>query len=390
MRKTLLLALVFFTSITAFGQDFSNKGKDFWLCFPNHVPSGTSFATLSIFITSDRASTGTITMPNGAFSGTFNIAANGIQEIQIPWNANIHISNGESSNENVTNILNKSIRIKVDAGQPAVVAYAQQWAGARSAATLLLPVNVLGRKYFAVSFNQAGSNNGTYIARSQFQIIATKPNTVVEITPVKNGVKGTKYTVNLPLAGDMIQYQSPDAAAGTQDLTGTYIESVAGASGCLPIAVYSGSSNVTFGTQTPSCSGNSYDPLWQQLYPATTWGKNFGFIPFADYLSRGNPYRVMASEDNTNVYFNGALVGTLNAGQIYPAAFTAQPATLTAPTYITSDKPICVTQYAQADACTGQTGGGRVGDPDMVILNPIEQNISDITVFSSTRQAISK
>ena len=89
MRKFILLALVFLTSFTAFGQDFSNKGKEFWLCFPTHVPSSNN-ATLSIYITGDRASSGTITMPNGAFSGTFNIPANGIQEIQIPWGANTH------------------------------------------------------------------------------------------------------------------------------------------------------------------------------------------------------------------------------------------------------------------------------------------------------------
>ncbi|HMW27568.1 MAG TPA: IgGFc-binding protein, partial [Ferruginibacter sp.] len=250
--------------------------------------------------------------------------------------------------------------------------------------------NVLGKKYFAMSFNQAGANNGAYLARSQFQVIAVKDNTVIQITPMKNGAKGTSFTITLPLAGDMIQYQSPDGAAGTQDLTGTLIESVAsGSGGCLPIAVFSGSSNVTFGT--PVCNGGSYDPLWQQLYPSSTWGKNFGFVPFADYPN-GNPYRVMAAEDNTNVYFDGILVATLNAGMIYPGAFTANPQVLTAPTNITADKPICVAQFAQADVCTGQPGpaAGRVGDPDMVILNPVEQNISDITIFTSNRQNISR
>ncbi|MFN8243188.1 MAG: PKD domain-containing protein [Ferruginibacter sp.] len=328
-------------------------------------------------------------MPNAAFNGTFNIAANGIQEIQIPWNANIHISNGESSNETVTQILKKSIHIKVDPGKAPVVAYAQQWAGARSCATLLLPTNVLGKKYYAVSFAQNGSNQGSYNARSQFQIIATTDNTNVTITPRKNGVLGTPFTVNLPLAGDMIQYQSPDANAASQDLTGTLIESVAsGGGGCLPIAVFSGSSNNTFGV-APSCSGTSYDPLWQQCYPVSSWGKNFGFVPFQQYPN-GNPYRVMASEDNTTVSFNGVVVATLNKGEIYPAAYTSSPVVLTAPTSITADKPISVIQYAQADACTGQTGGGRVGDPDMVILNPIEQNIKDVVVFSSGRQAITR
>src|SRR6185436_11970036 len=95
-----------------------------------------------------------------------------------------------------------------------------------------------------------------------------------------------------------------------------------------------------------------------------------------------------ASEDNTNVYVNGALVANINAGKIYPTAFTSNPPVLTAATSITADKPICVAEYAQAQNC--MNNGLNVGDPDMVILNPIEQNIQDITVFSSTKQAISR
>ncbi len=37
MRKILLLAFIFLTSFTAFGQDFSNKGKDFWVGYGYHT-----------------------------------------------------------------------------------------------------------------------------------------------------------------------------------------------------------------------------------------------------------------------------------------------------------------------------------------------------------------
>lgn len=387
MRKFSLLSTLFLFSLASFAQDFSNKGKEFWLCSPTHV-DGSNLATLSIFITSDKASSGTISMPNNAFSATFNIAANGIQEIQIPLASypNVKIRNNES-----TLILKKSIHILVDNGKAPVVAYAQQWAGARSAATLLLPTNVLSTKYYAISFTQNGSGSSSTgdPAKSQFQIIAIKDNTTVQITPKVNGVLQAPFTVTLPLAGDLYQYQDNPNNTGTSnvDLTGSYIESLAsGTEGCHPIAVFSGSSNTTFGVQ--GCLGNSssYDPLWQQLYPVSTWGKNFGFIPFADY-GAGNPYRVMASEDNTNVFFNGAKVATLNAGEIYPNTYTdLKPPVIIDPTNITADKPVCVAQYAQKQDCAGN--GNSIGDPDMVILNPIEQNISNIKVFSSTNQAI--
>src|SRR5687767_3250023 len=229
MRKFYLLSTLVLCLLghTAIAQDFSNKGKDFYLCFPQHVPSGNNLATLSIWITSDRASSGTITMTNGNFNATFNITANGLQEIQVPHSIG-HISNSESGT-----VIQKSIKIKVDPGKPAVVAYAQQWGAARSAATLLLPTNVLGKKYYATSFTQSGSNSGSYIAKSQLQIIATKPNTQVKITPRTNGTLGASVNVLFPNAGDMYQFQSD------LDLTGTLIESTGGSSGCLPIAVFS-------------------------------------------------------------------------------------------------------------------------------------------------------
>jgi len=300
--KPALLFITLFFSFASIGQNFSNKGKEFYLCFPQHVPSAGVFATLSIWITSDKASSGTITMANGAFNASFNILANGLQEIQVPYSV-AHISNAESGT-----IIQKSIKIKVDAGKPPVVAYAQQWGQARSAATLLLPVMVLGKKYRAISFTQNGADGSGQIAKSQFQIIAVKPNTQVRVTPVLNGVSGTPFTINFTNAGDIYQYQAD------QDVTGSLIESIATGSGsCLPIAVFSGSSNNTLGSL--SCSGGSYDPLFQQLYPISSWGKNFGFIPFGDY-PLGNPYRVMASEDNTAVFVDGSQVATLKAGQI--------------------------------------------------------------------------
>jgi len=367
-----LLIVSLFIFLYSNAQNFSNKGKEFYLCFPQHVPSAGVFASLSIWITSDKASSGTITMANGAFTSSFNIVANGLQEIQVPYSA-AHISNAESGS-----IIQKSIKIKVDAGKPPVVAYAQQWGQARSAATLLLPVMVLGKKYRAISFTQNGANGSGQNAKSQFQIIAVKPNTQVRVTPVLNGVTGTPFILNFTNPGDIYQYQADE------DVTGSLIESIATGSGsCLPIAVFSGSSNITLGSL--SCSGGSYDPLFQQLYPISTWGKNFGFIPFGDY-PLGNPFRIMASEDNTAVFVDGTQVATLNAGQFYPAGFTSNPALVTAPANITADKPICVTQYAQALNC----GGGGYGDPDMVILNPVEQNIKDITIFSSSQQNITR
>lgn len=387
MRKLLLALAAILVIQISYGQDFSNKGKDFYLCFPSHVPNSTaatSLPVLSIYITSDQASSGTITMGNGAFSGTFNLTAgnNFFQEVQIT-SAVAQILNAQSNSIN-----RKSIRVQTNSGQPAVVVYAQQWAGARSAATLILPTNVLGKKYYALSQSQAlpSSTTGGYISKSHFQIIAIKDNTVVQITPKFNGVAQAPVVITLPLAGDTYQYEPPTSAT---DITGSYIESLAsGTGGCLPIAVFSGTSGISLGAAGCGSTPSSSDPLFQQLYPTTSWGKNFGFVPFVNYPT-GNSYRIIAVENNTNVFFNGVLMATLNAGDLYPNTYVSNPPVLTTPTNITADKPISVAQYMQSNACSGSGAAGNLGDPDMVVLNPIEQNISDISVFSSGNQAIS-
>ncbi len=375
MRKLKLLCalvLAILLGNTSYAQDFSNKGKEFWFCFPNHIPSGAN-GQMSIWITSDQASSGTIVMTNGTFSANWNVAANGITSINIPYNL-AHISNAESNM-----IIQKSLKISVNPGQPAIVAYCQQYGNARSAATLLLPTAVLGKKYRAASYTYTPLSAGGQNSRCQFQIIATRANSQVKVTPYSNGTAGAPFVLSFLNAGDMYQYQA------TSDVTSSLIESIAGFGiSCLPIAVFSGSSASTIGTF--NCTNpNSYDPLFQQLYPIPTWGKNYGFIPFGDYTN-GNPYRIMASEDNTSVYMNGVFTANLNAGDIYPATYNITPVTLTQPTSITADKPICVIEYAQTSACSGTNNG----DPDMVILNAIEQNIKDITIFASTQQNINR
>jgi len=368
MRKfylpfTLVVSLL--AVVCSNAQDFSNKGRDFWLCFPSHVPSGNSLAEMYIYITSDANSSGVITY-NGQ-TQNFTVTANTVTTVPI-IRAAAYISDAESNTP-----VNKGIEVKVNPGQPSVVVYTEIYASARTEATLVLPVTVLNRKYRAISYYQYSTGQ----SKSQFEIIAVEANTSVQVQLMKNGIiSGAPFTIVLPNIGDV--YQIQDAL----DLSGSLIESVSSAGEpCKRIAVFSGSSAV--GINSPSCVGNSFDPLFQQCYPITSWGKNFGVVPIA-----GNPAgyqaRAMASEDNTTVNYNGNTI-VLNAGQVYPA-IASNVAPQTQPIFITADKPICVAEYLLSENCAGFN---VIGDPDMIILNPIEQNISNITIFTSTHQAIS-
>src|SRR5262245_8713534 len=92
----LVLALIIGNDSAA--QDFSNRGKDFWLCFPSHVPNernGTTYyAKMSLFITCDKNSSGTISIP-GVFNTSFSVTAAQVTEIDIPYSL-AHIADTEA------------------------------------------------------------------------------------------------------------------------------------------------------------------------------------------------------------------------------------------------------------------------------------------------------
>lgn len=356
----------------AHAQSVSNEGSDFFAVFPTHVPSSNSgnvrLAAYSIFITSKEASSGVVTV--GGFSQRFDVLANAVTEIQIDRNA-AYIEEFESQ----TVLANRAIRVLVDPGKPKVVVYGHIFAGARSAASLILPVEAMGQQYFSMNYdNTFNRDNGSnFIA-----VIATEANTTVLFR--KNG--SVINSVVLRNVGDVYQYLTQD------DPTGTEIIADPVTSACKRFAVFSGSTNSLIGT--PNCAGNSSDPLYQQNYPVESWGLTYGFIPFSSQSATGTQtrtigsiYRVLAKDDGTVVRVNGATVATLNSGEFYPRTYQAVPSNV--PSIISSSKPVAVAQYAVSQACAGGLG---VSDPDMVILNPIEYNIKKITVYSSSKEDI--
>ena len=368
------LALFFFLT-PASAQNTSNEGTEFYAVFPSHVAASINnfrpLANYSIFITGKEASTGIVTV--GTFSQRFNLAQpNTVIEIRVP-RVNAYIDNVESNRV----LSNRAIRVVVDAGKPKVVVYGHIFAGARSAASLILPKDALGQQYFSMNYTSGNTLDG---GLNHIVVIASEPDTKIFFK--QNGVDLIPGGVVLPKAGDVYQYLS------VQDLTGVSVSVDPATSACKKFAMFSGTTNSSI-TAATGCAGNiSSDPLYQQNYPVESWGKTYGFVPFssrsplgANVRTRGNYIRVVAKENDTPVQFNGTLVATLNAGQYYQ---TTSPTNT--PTFISSTKAIAVAQYALTQSCAG----GGVSDPDMVILNPIEYNIKNITVYSSNKEAISE
>ncbi|WP_017259042.1 T9SS C-terminal target domain-containing protein [Pedobacter arcticus] len=370
--KLYLLFIGFlFNFHSASAQNISNEGADFWLCFPDHIPADDKVAAMSVFITSKNNSSGVVSCGN--YTETFAVSANTVKEILVPRDISF-IGRGSKIAPS------KGIRVKVDEGKSKVVVYAHVFAGFRSAATLVLPYEALGRKYFAMAYDQQTGLDKNF--RSQFNIVAVDANTTINIKPVVNGIPQAGFSQTLTNVGDVYQYQN------VQDITGTLIEVDSVLSGCKRIAVFSGSSGIAI--STPTCdvvalSHTTSDPLLQQLYPIESWGKTFPLVPFYN-RNAGSIYRVIASEDNTTVTVDGVKV-VLNTGKFY----TSPP--ITNVSLIQADKPISVAQFAISQFCSdsrNEFADEIVGDPDMVILNPLEYSIDKITLYSSSRLDITE
>ena len=355
-------------------QNISNEGTEFWLCFPSHVPAGSStsplLADMSVFVTSKNNTSGVVTC--GTFRMPFTVQANAVTEVQVPRGVS-YINNGTGTSTN------KGIKVTINPGQPKAVVYGHVFAGARSAATLVLPVEALGQKYYAVAYNQNLRITGS---QSQFQVICVEPNTIINITPRINGVVQPTFRQTLVNVGDVYQYQNND------DITGTFIEIETSSSSCKRFAAFSGSSALAIfspgcnppGSQTNNALNPSYDPLFQQLYPLESWGTSFPLIPFRD-RNTGAIFRILASQDNTTVVVNG-ITTTINAGTFY------ETLPVNTVSVISANKPVTVTQYALTQYCADSRNRGNnnfPSDPDMVIINPLEYSIKNVTMYSSTK-----
>ena len=359
-----LLVTAVLTCLCTSAQDFSNKGKEFWLAYCYHVGmvNGGGTPTMTLYLTSDVATTYNVEVYGGTNLQSGSIAPGQVVTADIP---STYFINDEGV------FTNKAIR--VTAANPIVV-YSYITRSQASGATLCLPTAVLGKEYYSMNFTQVSNepNSNSYIT-----IVAVDDNTTVEITPsanTKNGwVANGVYTVNLN-KGQIYQVlgalDGPNATTGV-DLTGTHVRSISsGTGGCKKIAVFSGSGKVRI---PQSCNATSSDNLYQQLYPMVSWGKKYLTAPSAN--NPNNYYRIAKSDPAAKVYVNGVPVpaSSFNNG-IWYQFFNKTP------NLIESDLPISVTQYFTTEGCDGNMG--MLYDPDMIVLNPVEQNISKVTLVN--------
>lgn len=356
--RHLLSAFLISATMLAGAQpvQLDTKGKEFWLGFMQNA-SGTQ--QLSVRIAADQATSGTVSVPLAGWSTNFSVAANGVATVSVP---NIHEVIGSET------VQDRGVYItSVEPVTVTLVNYQNQ----TTDATMVLPVTGLGTSYRvdALPGTSTAYQNGSYIFRSEFLIVATEDGTEVTITPTATTttghVPGIPFTVALN-AGQTYQVQ---AFSGLTDLTGTTVVATEQSGPCRPFAVFGGSMCAV--VECAAC-----DHVNEQMIPVNTWGTSFHTVPLGNLAAWS--YRVMANENNTVVTIDGGAPVVLNAGAVHTVS------NVNAPACIASDKPVSVTQIMQGATCTGS------GDPSLLLLTADDRmsTSAGFTTLFSTQSAI--
>jgi PKD repeat protein len=389
--RFLLLAFVcnFITELSS-AQNTSNKGRDFWLGYGNHVrgyynpidPKSFNTQRMVVYLTSDVNTTATIAIGGLNYSKTYEIKANDVTIAEIPQEA--YLKDDGKYN----------LGIHITSEKPIVV-YAHIYNLNVSGATLVLPTNTLGKDYYSINYSQESTENNSY---SYFFVTAIEDNTEVEIIPSQNTKGGwmanTSHIVKLN-RGDVYQVlgatgsmrelfpelrppgSSPFYKYSNLDLTGSRIRSISTNSApCKKIAVFSGSGKTSIGCNDTLTSG---DNLYQQLYPTAAWGKKFITIPLR---SRDHDiFRIIKSDPSATVKLNGQIIDNLAFENNLYYEFSSRDIN-----DIQSDKPIQVVQYAVTmdNTISCVIKEEPMGDPEMIILNPLDQVLKKMTMYSTS------
>lgn len=321
----------------ALGEGFGSRGQDFWLAFPSNLDTS---VTLTVFITGETATTGTVRVPGQGFTANFAVTPGQVTSVVVP----------------VTTMLatyqtaeNKGVQVTAAAD---VTVYGLNRRTASTDAFLGLPVSSLGTEYMALAYPTTASGRG-----SQLSVVATQNATRVTITPsvVPTGgqAAGVPFSVTLN-QGQTYQLTSNTAGA---DLSGSLITAD------KAVAVYGGHKCANI----PNSGTGACDFLVEQLPPLSAWGKSFVTVPLATRLN-GDTFRFVASANATQVSVNGTVVATLNRGQVHQRIISGSAV-------ITSTQPILVAQYSN-----GTNFDGVLSDPFMMLIPPYEQFLTEYTM----------
>lgn len=411
MRKQLFYALLCFLMIVPFigakaqstvveGQ--STEGKDFWVTFMQADQDPNNDLTLSLSISSRENCEVTIVNPYSGYSEKVNVTAGEMQLVEL-YSGNVLVSNARSTMATTGKVCYAVNSETVDTCALHVTStanislFATNYKKATFDATNVLPTASLLDEYIIQTYTPSDHGGVSSTQGSHFAIIAAEDNTIVDYIPTEPteaintaksaydfsggvGMDPEQLALAAWEAGDTLH--SPilmkgqvyyvwtgkkDKDAG--DLSGTHVKARDG----KKIAVFQGCPHTNIPYQT-----KERDHIFSQAMPTQYWGNTFVLTASAgrhkDYI------RVLALDDGTEVRINGNLVHTFNFANERKQYWE----------FIIGDQGT----YAQNGSCVLTTScpcavhlfmaskkadNVNDGDPAMLWVNPIEQQIDQVT-----------
>lgn len=330
--KSTTVWLFLLLSVPLFSQQHSTKGTLFWVGFMENLSlEFNGPPAFSVIISSDQNTIGTVSVPALALSIPFNVEADVPARIVLPQA--IYYPQGDQAKID--------LGIKIESELP-VNAWAFHYRNFFTEATLLVPMQELSDKYIVTA------QNDNFVGfPSEFIVIATEDNTIVNITPSQTTISGRQadstFSVLLNTA-EVFQVKAKGNLSGTMVTTSNPNQKT---------VLFSGAQQAYL-----RCD-NSDDHLYEQNYNAML-GDSFILIPMKQ--TSGDVVNILSSADFNDIKINNQQFGLISKTGDYIDTILFEPS------IITSKFPISVTQYNKSQICTDDL----LGDPTMLILTPIK------------------
>ena len=361
----LLLSLLFVGISSAFSQDISTQGTEFWVSFMGNgyeehgssgAPAFTPYLTTQLMISSKQDCSGTVTNPITNWTKHFNVAANNITFVDIPK------EQGYVELTEYSQAVNRGLFVESTAP---VSVYCANVARNSFDASYVLPVEAIANDYIIQTYDQS-TGIGTFgqYYTSAFLIVATEEGlTNVDITPTVRTLDG--YSANFPFSitlrkGEAYQVRSHNST-GSRDLSGSRVTARDG----KKIAVFNGN------TLTKIPSGDDSDCVFEQAMPLQAWGKKF--VVTASLGREANDYvKITSAYDNNVILKNGQNLCTLNANE--STYFELGNSEKSCFIQASSSCAVYLYNHSKDESATS-----NIGAPSMVWISPIEQRIDELT-----------
>ncbi len=411
MKKQLFNALLFCLlampamSIRAdvIDEGQSTEGKDFWVTFMRADQDANNALVLSLSISSREDCQVTIENPFTGYTEDVIVTANQMKLVEL-YNGNVLAGNARSAMAGTGKVCYAVNSEKVDTCALHVTAtknislFATSYKKATFDATNVLPTPSLLDEYIIQTYTPSDHDGPNATQGSHFAIIAAEDNTIVDYCPsvnterINDAIKRRDGGYELTEEElELINYQfgrdtlhSPVLNAGQVyyvwtgkkdkeegDLSGTYVKARNG----KKIAVFQGCPHTNIPYQK-----EQRDHIFSQAMPIQYWGNTF--VLTASASRPVDIIRILALHDGTEVRINGNLVHTFN--------FANEPKRYwefeigTEGTYakegsclVTTSCPCAAHLFMVSQRYHGDKNSN--GDPAMLWVNPIEQQIDQVT-----------